>query len=69
MDNETCYLRNLSVTVEILIILCCTCRVSKLRMIKMLLPWLRGSPMSCELIPSKGTKIELIEISFSLIFN
>lgn len=69
MDNETCYLRDLSVKVEILIILCYMSRVSELHMIKMLLPWLRGSPMGYELILSKGTKMELIDIPFSLLFN
>lgn len=66
MDNETCYLRELSV--EILIILHCMSRVSKLHMIKMLLPWLRESLMGYELVQSKRTKMELIDIHFSL-FN
>lgn len=67
MDNETCYLRDLSV--EILIILHCMSGVSKLHMIKMLLPWPRESLIGYELIQSKRTKIELIDINFSLLFN
>lgn len=67
MNNETCYLRDLSV--EILIILHCMSRVSKLHMIKMLLPWPSESFMAYELIQSKRKKIELIDIHFSLLFN
>lgn len=40
VDNETCYLRDISVKVEILILHHMS-SVSELHMIKMLLPWLR----------------------------
>lgn len=69
VGNETCYLRDLLVKVEVLIILCCMSRVLELHAIKMLLPWLRGSPTGYALIRSKETKRELVDIPFSLLLN